>query len=366
MKKHHKHVSLKRPEVNQYHRNEWAIYGSTCHDINALVNRITAELSDVAISYIDADHGDHQAETTLHCDEKRYHLPHRVFNSYDEKLIDYRSQIIFINGNHYPAHQQIVIINETKKESLRRRIEQLTNITHVVCESESMIYDFLRPKMTDRTEIIRMVALCESIKRDMNKRIPAVKGLVLAGGKSSRMGTDKSSLIYHDDISQEVYAARLLSEVCHEVYISKSHIFQDDSVQDIPVIKDRFLDFGPLGAILSAFSYDPDAAWLVVACDMPLLDYSILQALLNNRDANQFATAAKGENNDFPEPLLTIYEPRSYRRLLNFLSLGYSCPRKMLINSPVTHVNCDIELITNANTPEERSRILEKIKTSKG
>ena len=47
------------------------------------------------------------------------------------------------------------------------------------------------------------------------------------------------------------------------------------------------------------------------------------------------ATAIYNPETGFPEPLITIWEPRSYQVILNFLAQGYSCPRKVLINSDI-------------------------------
>ena len=65
------------------------------------------------------------------------------------------------------------------------------------------------------------------------------------------------------------------------------------------------------------------------------------------------ATAFQSPVNEFPDPLLTIWEPKSYTLLLNYLAQGYSCPRKVLINSDVEIVEIDEHFIRNINTPEE-------------
>ena len=116
------------------------------------------------------------------------------------------------------------------------------------------------------------------------------------------------------------------------------------------------MGLGPLGGILSAFQADPNAAWLVLACDLPFLTRATLEFLVTHRQPARMATSLQSPWDSFPEPLVTIWEPRSYGQLLRFLSLGYSCPRKALINS-------DIELLVppvpaelrNVNTPEERA-----------
>ncbi|HEX3384733.1 MAG TPA: hypothetical protein VHS53_06085, partial [Mucilaginibacter sp.] len=81
--------------------------------------------------------------------------------------------------------------------------------------------------------------------------------------------------------------------------------------------------------------------------------------LIEKRKVSAIATAFNSPENAFPEPLITIWEPKSYPVLLSFLSQGYSCPRKALINSDVCLLQApDPVALTNVNTPEE----LEKIK----
>ena len=118
-----------------------------------------------------------------------------------------------------------------------------------------------------------------------------------------------------------------------------------------------------MGGILSALQLDPNSAWLVVPCDLPFLSTATLQYLAEHRNPGKVATAFQSSENEFPEPLTSIWEPRSYGVLLRFLSLGYSCPRKALINS-------DIELLTppnpndlrNVNTPQEREAAEQELK----
>jgi molybdopterin-guanine dinucleotide biosynthesis protein A len=79
----------------------------------------------------------------------------------------------------------------------------------------------------------------------------------------------------------------------------------------------------------------------------------VIDLLLKNRNPSKAATTIKGKGKQFPEPLITIWEPKSYKLLLNYLSQGYSCPRKVLINSDVEIIEIEDEFIRNINTPEE-------------
>src|ERR1700729_4125113 len=99
----------------------------------------------------------------------------------------------------------------------------------------------------------------------MNSEIK-INGLVLAGGRSSRMGRDKTSIPWHGK-EQQYYMADMLKPLCCEVFIShrKEQGFETD--ENYKILVDAYTGIGPYGAILSAFEFQPDAAWLVVACD---------------------------------------------------------------------------------------------------
>ena len=178
------------------------------------------------------------------------------------------------------------------------------------------------------------------------------------------MGRDKAQLAYRDG---EAELARLVG-LCTdglglETYVSVSEAAADP-LPGTPTVTDRFLGMGPMGAIASALLSQPDSAWLVLACDLPLLELADLERLVAARDTRRHATAARAAEKPWPEPLVAIYEPRAYRRLLDLLSLGYSCPRKLLINGDTREVDFGHgRALYNANTPEERAEALALIQS---
>ena len=162
-------------------------------------------------------------------------------------------------------------------------------------------------------------------------------GLVLAGGRSSRMRRDKATLQYHGE-SQLDWACGQLAPHVQTVFVSVRVDQRDDPArQGQPHIVDTHQDMGPIAGIAAAQAARPDAAWLVLACDLPFLDDSTLARLCAQRDTSQFATAYRSNSDGLPEPLCAIYEPRSHAALLQAIAAGRACPRKFLINSP-THL----------------------------
>jgi len=176
------------------------------------------------------------------------------------------------------------------------------------------------------------------------------------------MDQDKGLIDYHG-LPQREYAAQLLSNYCDEVYIS-CRPDQVGSIEgDFKALPDTFDGLGPFGGIVSAFRTDPNAAWLVVACDLPYLDSTTLDFLVSNRKLSKVATSFWDTDHKFPEPLITIWEPKAYSEMLYFLSMGHSCPRKVLINSDTEVLEApDNHALTNVNSPEEMKAVLETVR----
>jgi molybdopterin-guanine dinucleotide biosynthesis protein A len=157
-------------------------------------------------------------------------------------------------------------------------------------------------------------------------------GLVLAGGRSERMGKDKGRINWHGK-EQRYYLADLLRLYCEDVYISCRREQKRSISSTYKTILDTYEGIGQYGALLSAMTKYPDRNWLVVACDMPFVDGDVLTHLISNRDLKMMATAQVNPVDGLPEPLAAIWEAKSRTRLLELLRDGISCPRKALIRS---------------------------------
>ncbi len=357
---HQKHPPLTKPYKGIWARNEWAFYGAPCSTINTLINGLFDIFKDKHIAIIDADHKlKNEAYKVINKELRISHSFPKELNDYDNKLSLDFSDICLLNGNHYPADKQIVIIDKSKEESLKRRLPQLNNVKLLIRIDDSQVYPWLQEIIDINCPQVHILALQDIsglILAEFQKNIPPIKALILAGGKSSRMGKDKSQLKIHG-IPQELHLAQICDRIGLPCYISKRKS-DKTHIERYEVLEDRFKNLGPFGAICSALMSDPNSAWLVLACDLPFIDQAILRKLIDNRNPSLYATALKSTEKPFPEPLMTIYEPRSYQRLLQFLSLGYSCPRKMLINSPIETLEIsDNKIFVNLNTPQDLEKI---------
>ncbi len=184
-----------------------------------------------------------------------------------------------------------------------------------------------------------------------------IHGLVLAGGKSSRMGQDKAALVHPDGRSLMRRTADLLREAgCASVVLSLRHDQEIPAgMDDCEIVRDAAGGGGgPLAGMLAGMATQPTEAWLVVACDLPRLDGATLSHLLDSTTADDVFLAYRSEFDELPEPLCALYTPEALKVLEDALAADFRCPRKVLIRNacrllePVTPRALD-----NANTPED-------------
>jgi len=373
-KGHKKHSTITRPELGNYGRNEWAITGGFCTAIKLLADQVIGALSpQYKCAYVDATHSDEltappgrlAAGACLeYIDQVNYQQVNYAteFTAFGQRQLFAGTDLVLINGNHHQAKAQVVIIDWNKDASLQKRLAQLTNVQlFILADNADDIFDFIKEAIphwqqipTCRMDELEKITAFFTVKMQQAK--PVLNGLVLAGGKSTRMGFDKSKANWSGR-EQRYHVAEMLKSLCEKVYISRS-AEQQTVENSYPTLTDTFIGLGPYGAILSAFREKPDEAWLVIACDLPLLDMDTLRYLVDNRDSSAIATAFGNGFENLPEPLITIWEPKSYPVLLSFLSQGYSCPRKVLINSDSRLlIAADKSALTNVNTPEDLEKI---------
>jgi molybdenum cofactor guanylyltransferase len=185
----------------------------------------------------------------------------------------------------------------------------------------------------------------------MNKRL---NGLILAGGKSSRMGYDKSLIEYHS-VSQREYLFQLLGNFCDLIYTSCK---KSEAVPNhLNPLQDRYTLESPLNGILTAFSTHADVAWLTVPIDMPYIDRPAIEFLINKRDQTKVATCFFDSDGKKPEPLLTIWEKHAYPPMLAFFNDGNKSPREFLMREHANVIHApDKKYLININEPEELKR----------
>ena len=178
--------------------------------------------------------------------------------------------------------------------------------------------------------------LDERLKKPSSLReLAPLRGLVLAGGSSSRMGRDKGSIEYHG-VSQVLWLQRLLAELCESVYISiNSRQRNMHPYCDLPFFVDQPLVKGPAAGLLAAWEAFPESAWLAVAVDLPLINRALLRRLEKKREPSNLATAYLHDSGVL-EPVCTIYEPYARGMLVKNMRGRNGSLRRVLELGPTT------------------------------
>jgi molybdenum cofactor guanylyltransferase len=184
--------------------------------------------------------------------------------------------------------------------------------------------------------------------------VPPLFGLVLAGGRSTRMRHDKAALTYGGRTQLE-RAMALLTPHVERAYVSVRADQGGDPVRArYPQIRDTLENSGPVAGLLAAQTSHPAAAWLVLACDLPFLDEDTLVQLLRRRAPARVATAYRSSHDGLPEPLCAIWEPRSHGPLAEYVAGGRTCPRRFLLGADTELLDePNPQALDNINTPEE-------------
>ena len=187
-------------------------------------------------------------------------------------------------------------------------------------------------------------------------------GLVLTGGKSTRMKKDKA-LINYKGKPHAQYIYDILKGFCEEVYLSaQKDQWKNSALANLPTIEDvaEGRSKGPISGILAAFGKRPDANWLVVACDLVHFNVETVSKLLSQFDEDAVATCYKNKEEDFPEPLCTLYTPRAREIFLNAVVQDIWCPVKVLSKSDCRLVSQGENVsLENINSPEDREKLTE-------
>ena len=128
-----------------------------------------------------------------------------------------------------------------------------------------------------------------------------VSGIIVAGGRSSRIGVDKALLKVGGSTMIERIIS-VLQQVAGHVLISAGN--GKYSFTGYSHVEDKFADIGPIGGIYSALKASSTPINIVVSCDLPFLSVDLLDYLLQNSLENELIIPV---HNNFYEPLCAVY-----------------------------------------------------------
>ncbi|WP_446831422.1 molybdenum cofactor guanylyltransferase [Candidatus Foliamicus sp.] len=194
--------------------------------------------------------------------------------------------------------------------------------------------------------------------------VPRLSGLVLAGGQSTRFGSDKAAARIAGASLLE-RAARLLAGCLDDVWVSVRPEHALDPLRSrFRCLPDRYPQRGPAAGLEAAHAQAPANAWLTVACDQPGLSERDIRRLIAERDPECAATAFCNPDTEDPEPLCAIYEPATLADLARAVASGATpSPRDYLRRRPLKLIPL---AIANINSYEDLRGFANRSAISRG
>ena len=140
---------------------------------------------------------------------------------------------------------------------------------------------------------------------------------ILAGGKSRRMGRNKSFVLFDGQpmIERVLAAARQVSD---DVILIVNEP-EPYAYLGLPMYGDRYPEHGPLAGIFTAVFHAKQAHVLVVATDMPWLNVPLLRYMVSIRERGDLIVPRWEK---YPEPLHAIYSKRCLGAMERNLQAG--------------------------------------------
>lgn len=191
----------------------------------------------------------------------------------------------------------------------------------------------------------------------MNKNFPA-SALILAGGKSSRMGQDKA-LMPWDGVPMLTRVCQVASECCEQVYILTpwQERYQDIVTQNCQFLLEANPDQGPLVGLTEGMSKINTDWILLLACDLPILETNIIQIWINQlTELPSDVLAFVPRQGALWEPLCGFYRRKSLPELQKFIQQGGRSFQSWLSRVPVQVIPVNEQLknmLFNCNTPTD-------------
>lgn len=182
-----------------------------------------------------------------------------------------------------------------------------------------------------------------------------ITGIVLAGGKSSRMGSDKGLLTINDKTFVEHVIVAMKPLVDKIIIVSNNKDYDQFGYRRVD---DSIKDSGPLAGLYSGLKHSETEFNLVLSCDIPMIKTEILKKLvdadLENHEVVQI------ESNTKTMPLIAMYKKQCMHKCLELLQQGERRLRVAVNELKTKTIIIDAEFdqfVKNVNTKEDLKTI---------
>lgn len=179
-----------------------------------------------------------------------------------------------------------------------------------------------------------------------------IAGIILAGGKSKRMGVDKGFVLWKGKpfVQHSIIALKPL--------VSKMIIVSDHTEYDrlsYKRVKDSFPEAGPLSGLYSGLKESETELNLVLSCDVPLINSSVLEKLVASYNEGIAAVVCAAD--DKIMPLVALYHKDCYKVCEDLLENGERRMMRLLDKLPITRYvlldDNEAKNVRNINSPKD-------------
>ncbi len=182
-----------------------------------------------------------------------------------------------------------------------------------------------------------------------------ITGIILAGGTSTRMGSDKALMSLNGKPFMR-YVIQAVTPLVDSLFIVSNHKQHDQFGLDR--IPDLFQEAGPLAGLYAGLSHTQTIDNLVLSCDIPLISTPLLKYLM--KSVNQEDKVVQLEARGKSMPLIACYKKSCTNQIAELLEQGERRLRTAVNTlNPKTIPVADkwAYQTTNINTPEELKKI---------
>jgi len=196
--------------------------------------------------------------------------------------------------------------------------------------------------------------------KDINPSLKGVTGVVLAGGKSTRYGTNKA-FAEIQGIRLVERTIRVMGSVFERLLIV-TNTPDEFAYLDLPMVEDLIKGFGPLGGIYTGLEAIDDEAGFFVACDMPFLRENFLRHMVSLRGDHD---AVVPRVRWMVEPLHALYAKKClpairesiHSREYQILKFFQKIKVRYVEEEEIRRIDPDLKSFFNINRPEDLERI---------
>lgn len=186
--------------------------------------------------------------------------------------------------------------------------------------------------------------------------------VVLAGGKSSRMGFDKSTMVLQNKKLIES-TIKKLDSLFDDIIISVDSIEKKSEFNHAKIAVDKVKGVGPLGGMISALEMAQSDKLFVIPCDMPVIDTKYISFMMKYMDDNEIIFS---EKNGYFEPFPGFYSKSLIPRIEELINQNrcsiraiFECSRtKVISESEWKKLGFSEEIFTNLNTTQDVEKYL--------